>query len=370
MEKMIADYYLFTLARSEGRVPMLSTTEASRIRQKQFHRCFQTLDDEEKSRTWRGFLIYDLLCMMHGVPCIAAAARDRVYLTPNKLLTTREVFRRVPTYIQEEVLCVWQYVQEQYDLAFNSLLESFELAVGELGRRAPGTSTSPSTHVQPIIDLQGTDESPVKHLFEPPDYQSNTWTNHVSMLGVMFLQRFLAWDSSTRLDFIRITYPFLSNIGRFSTSGFLRPEFQVERLIEENLGWPNHCMDESKLGILRSLCKKRLRAVGWIFWKKPPRLFATDSNERSPYRTTRSNIRPHLRLQGRPHLEEIPVKEQEWGRIVRHYAPSFSERQLNDIKALFTSIGTLECGRIADIVSALQPQDKDQAPTEVKEGGN
>lgn len=349
---------------------MLSTPEASEIRQKQFQHCCQTLDDEEKSRTWRGFLIYDLLCLMHGVPSIAATARGEYYKASKTLLPAREVSLRITACMQEEVLCVWQYVQEQYDLAFNSLLESFELAIGELGRRSSGLSPSSSTHVQPIIEQRNADDVPVQHLFDPPFRESNIWTSHISILGLTFLQRFLSWDSSTRLDFIRITYPFLGRIGRYSIHHFIRSELDAVGLIHENLGWTNHCVNLSKLATLQNSCKWRLRAVGWIFRKEPPQLFTTDSNRRSPYarHDIEGRIRRHVRLQGRPHLEEIPVEEQEWERILQHFGPSFSERQLNDVKGLFKSIGALDSGRIADTVSALRYQDEEEA--QVKEGGN
>lgn len=349
---------------------MLSTPEASRIRQKQFQRYFQMLDDEEKSRTWRGFLIYDLMCLMHGVPSIAAAARGEHYRPSKKLLPAREVSRRIPTYMQEEVLCVRQYVQEQYDLAFNSLLESFELAIGELGRRASGLSCSSSTPIKPIIEQRIPDEDAVQHLFEPPFSVSNSWTNHISILGVSFLQRFLSWDSSTRLDFVRITYPFLGRIERYSIPQFVKFELDAERLIHENLGWTDHCVDQSRLKTLRGSCKWRMRAVGWIFWKEPPLLFITDSNRRSPY--ARHNIQGaifrHVRLQGRPHLEETPVEEQEWEKVLHHFGPSFSERQINDIKGLFKSIDALDSGSVSDTVSALRFQDEGEAPSEVKDG--
>lgn len=371
---MIRDYHSFTMARSEGRVPMLSTPEASRIRQKQFQNCFQGLDDEEKSRTWRGFLTYDLLCLMHGVPSMAAAARGEYYRIPKEeLFSARELFRCIPTYMQEEVLCVRQYFEEQYDLAFNTLKESFELAVGELGRRASGTSPSSSTHVQPITEQPRAGESTVQHLFDPPYIDFNSWNSELAWLGVNFLQSFLSWDSSTRLDFIRITCPFFSS-RRLSIRNFLRPGLRIDRLMEENFGWPGKCMDQSKLADLGSLCPERLRAVGWIFWKQQtPRPFTTNSDQRSLYRKYNFGsgaIRRHVRLQVRPQLAETPVEEQEWERIVQHYAPSFSERQLNDIKSLFESIGNFDSGCIADIVSAMRCQDEDVEPTEVTEGGN
>lgn len=353
---------------------MLSTPESSRIRQKQFRHCFQALDDEEKSRTWRGFLTYHLLCLMHGIPSMAAAARGEYYRTPKKtLFSAREVFRCIPTYMQEEVLCVRQYFEEQYDLAFNTHVESFELAVGELGRRTSDTSPSSSTHVQPITEQPRAGESQVQHLFDPPYIDSNSWTSQISWLGANFLQRFLSWDSSTRLDFIRITCPFLGSMGRLSIRNFLGPGLHTDRLMEENYGWPKKCMHESKLAVLKSLCPERLRAVGWIFWKQPPRPFTTNSDQRNPYRKYNFGsgaIRRHVRLQGRPQLAETPVEEQEWKRTVQHYAPSFSERQLNDIKSLFESIGNLDSGCIGGIVSALRCEDEDVEPTEVTEGGN
>lgn len=372
MNKTIKGYKLFTLARSQCRVPMLSTPEACNTRYTKLDDSFWPLDEAETSRIWRGFLLYELLCLMGGMPSIMAAATGKRYKPSKKLLEAWDLFSQMATYAQEEVLCVEHYVREQYDLAINALLESFELAVCELGRQASRASASfVPDGIEPIIDVGGDQVE----FFELNYYKVHpNWTASMSLLGVCFLQRFLSWDSSTRLDFTRITYLAMNRL-ELPTYIFPQLDISFHELVEENLGWSNdeHRMDRSDWMIdWDNACKLRLRAVGWIFWKRPDRLdfmHLTENRVAENY-TTEGNVYRHLRLKGRPHLMERLVDVQEWKRIVDHFNPRYlSQRQLRDIKALFASIGTLDAGSIADTVSAWRSHDEEESLTEVTESG-
>ncbi|KAG6364193.1 hypothetical protein INS49_005791 [Diaporthe citri] len=370
--KAITAYNLFTLARSQHRVPKLSTPEASRWRY-QFTGCgLRTPDEEETSRIWRGFLLYELVCIIHGVPQITDAASSRRHYASDVALEMSKSFRETPTYMREEIMCIQQYVQEQYDLAFNALVESFELAVGEIGRQALDTSTPPAESTVPIVDLDWeTLGVPVQHLIEPPCNKSNMWSINMAVLGVSFLQRFLSWDESTRLEFIRFTYPFLSNWEECPIEAFLSSDINVDDLTAKEFGWASNDIDYS-FYVSRNVdvnIQLRLRAVGWIFWENPDRLWLMSLAEGLVDEAYASSyaLRPHLRLQGRPHLLEKSVEPEEWERVVRLFGPSLSESQLKDIKGLFKSIANLKSGSFSDVVSTLRCHHEGDASIEAQE---
>lgn len=370
IDKAIAGYSLFTIARSQRRTPMLSTPEASRLWHKYLYRDDRTPDDEELSKLWRGFLLYDLTCVMHGIPRIKAAALGKKCRTLKKVLGAREVFEEMHTYMQEEVMCVKQYIREQYDLAFNELVESFELAVGDLGRRASNTTQPAEDEIMPIIELEdGVLDSSVQYLFEPPYDRCNAWTANMARLGINFFQQFVSWDSAARLDFSRITYPFLGRQKRCPIGTFPTYDFSRSDLFDEWFGWFSDYEDELDMyDCLGPLSESRLRAVGWIFWKNPERLYFMNLDEDTlvDYYGSEGTIYPHLRVQGRPRLMETLVRPHDWERVCQHFGPSFSRDELKEIKGLFTSIESLKSSHIAEIVRIVRRQDVGVAPTEAR----
>lgn len=318
---------------------------------------------------------------MHGVPQMMAAASNQPYHAPDpeELRDMSRSFYEMPTYIREEVMCVKQYAQEQYDLAFNSLVESFEVAVGEVGCQTLEILLPPTDDTMPIVDLEWeTFQSPLQYLFEPPFYNCNMWTMNMAALGISVLQEFVSWDASTRLDFIRATYPFLTNWEQCPIQHFLGfPGYgengeviHVDDLLAKDFGWSESFLeglawDDS----VNDMTHLRLRAVGWIFWCNCDRLHFMNlvENEVDGSYGWNGQISPYLKLQGRPHLLERFVKRQEWEPLVQYFGPSFSESQLNDIKGLFKSMGNLNSAGIARIVSTLPSQNKADAPAEAKE---
>lgn len=375
LRKVIRGYNSFTLARSQRRVPNLSTPEASRWRD-QFPEChWWEHDHEETCRLWRGFLNYELVCIMHGVPEIMDEALGKKEFTPE--VTHFFPGWHDPTTYVEEMMCVQHYVREQYDLAFNALVESFELAVGELGRHDSDTTPVPTHGAMPIVNMDSqTLRVPVQHLVEPPCHDSNSWTTNIAVLGVSFMQEFLSWDESTRLDFIRITYPFLGNEERCFIEPLLSFEFSVVDLVAKNYGWTSHYHSDHGFEDCQvdDDVQLRLRSVGWIFWENPSRnsfmSLVEDLDEVNERYGSSGGIRIHLRLQGRPHLLEKSVDPQEWKGIVKYFGTSLSERQLNDVKGLFKSIGDLKSTSVADTVSALRSQDDEDAPGETQENSD
>lgn len=373
--KAILGYGLFTLARSQNRVPKPSTREATRSRY-QFTDCdLLTPEEEESSRIWRGFLIYELVCIMHGVPRIKDAASSQRYDASYKvLLEMSEAFYDIPTYVQEEVMCVQQYVQEQYDLTFNELVESFEVAVGGIGQRAWANSASPTAVTMPMFDLEWeTLLEPVEYLFRPPFYSPSLWSANMAALGISFLQRFLSWNASTRLDFTRITYPFLSNWEQCRVGTFLKTGINYDDLTAKDFGWSQEFIDELAWNRrVDESTQLRLRAVGWIFWRNYDRLFFMNLDEDGVDRTYGRNgsMCPHVRLHGRPHLLETLVEIKEWESIVQQFGSSFSDNQLNDIKGMFKSIGDLNSRSVADVVSTLRSQHEEDARNEAQKNGD
>lgn len=377
--RVIAGYNLFTLARSQYRVPKLSTPEATRLRHHFTDCSLRTLDDEETSRLWRGFLLYELTCFMHGVPQMMAAASNQPYHSPDseELRDMSKSFYEMPTYIREEVMCVKQYAQEQYDLAFNSLVESFEVAVGEVGCQTLEVLPPPTDDTMPIVYLEWEKfQSPLQYLFEPDFYNCNMWTINMAALGVSVLQEFVSWDVSTRLDFIRATYPFLTNSDDCPIQHFLRhpghgEDVNVDDLLAKDFGWSETFLNDlTETHSVNDMTQVRLRAVGWIFWCNRDRLFFMNlvENEVDESYDCDGQVYCDLKVQGRPHLLEKVVKIQEWEPIVQYFGPSFSESQLNNMKGLFRSMRNLNSAGVAEIVTTLPSQNKAGVPAEAKQG--
>lgn len=349
--RAIKDYTTFTLARAHCRVPKLSTPEASRLRYKHADRDMRTPNDEETSRVWKGFLLYELACLMQGVPQMMAAASDEAYHAPEELQNRSNS-------ACEEVMCVQQYVREQYDLAFNELVESFEIAVARVCQEDLETPPPPADDITPIIELDWKSlREPVQYLYEPPFGECNPWTTKMAALGISLLQKFVSWDRSDRLDFIRITHPFLSNSLQCPVDDFLESDINVNDIRNSNFDWGHDLMDPWNWSdvIMDTSIQPRLRAVGWIFWENPMRRAGMGLNELRVDDTYALDglPSPHLRLQGRPHLLEKSVKPLEWEPIVQHFGPNPAEEELKDIKGLFKSMNNLNPDGIAGVVSAL-----------------
>lgn len=313
---------------------------------------------------------------MDGVPRMMAIASNRTYHARDSdvLYHMRGLIEHTPTYIREEVMCVRIYLEQQYDLAFNALVESFERAVGGIGRQPSDTSPPPTDGTVPIVDLEWESlQVPVQYLFEPPCCEPNRWSSNIGELGVGVLQEFLSWHESTRLDFIRTTYSFLGNEQQCKICPFFYDKINVDDLKAKDFGWSSFTADYHfyQWNLVDPDVQARLRAVGWIFWENLDRLWAMNLVEDLVDGSygPKGRVYPHLRVQGRPHLLEKLVKPEEWEPIVRYFGPAPSEKQLDDIKGLFKSMNNLNPGSIAAVVCALDCQAEENAPTEAPVSG-
>ncbi|KAH8756289.1 hypothetical protein F5883DRAFT_526135 [Diaporthe sp. PMI_573] len=297
-------------------------------------------------RVWRGFLLYELLCVMHGQPMVTADVEYSQCVREDEDLT--ECFRRISQDVREEFICVQHYMLEQYHLALNTVTESFRLAVNEMGRCATA-STPPSTEL-----LEDDFPELVQYLFSEMNftYDPKEWAKLLAMLGVSFMQQFLCWDSTTRLDFIRTTYPVLHECTPITLHHLFEPDIKMRVAMDQRFGWPRSqfTIDETNL---------RLRAVGWIFWEDPDRLAAMDLVRGAADRTYDSDehgIIPYIKLDYRPFRKERSLEPQEWDRIVQEFGQPPYDDQLFDVKRLFLSIGDLNPDRIAEMVSIWRRQ--------------
>ncbi|KAJ0114103.1 hypothetical protein J7T55_007937 [Diaporthe amygdali] len=377
--KAITDYTSFTFARSQHRTLKLSTPEASRARCTSFK--LPRVNDEETKRLWRGFLLYELCCRIDGVPMITATDESHWEASMKSRLSA--ALTRLPVFMQEEVLCIQEYVRAQYDLAFNGIVESFELAVNEIGRQALDKSTTLIGSTKTIQQFLETEDcaDDIYHLVEPRYSQANDWSINIAMLGVIFLRHFLSWDSSARLDFIRNTYWSLGKdydgLEDFETAGHVPAVYiDMNEMAMIRFGWPRHT--SYFLLQYNRLCpsESRLRSVGWIFWIKPERLHLMnlwDLNQGLLEENygLHGNIRPHLRLRGRSHLKETLVQRQDLEHIVRQFgADVLSNHRLNKFKDFLRAICDPSSSGNADIAPLLLSQDdEDDAAPEDKAGG-
>lgn len=337
IHKSITDYNSFTFARSQGRVPMLSTPGASRSR--------YTLpdlpapDDQEISRLWRGFLVFELICRMHGVPC---AITTCVWsMTPAGPFDPTELLGSLPLYMREEVKCVQEYFEAQYNLAFNYVLERFEVAVRELGQRSPGSWTHQISDTRPIIELLriGSQTKDMIYLTNPRSHHRAS----LALLGVGFLQQYLSWDSHSRLEFVRATYNSLWRWSNYHAFRVLECPLDIAGLSFQGFGWP--CKPEDELDMYENTdftpCEDRMRSVGWIFWKNPDRLRLMNLGSSQEYEMSieyyeddSGLVHADLMLKGRPHLMEASVQRQDWELIMQRFGCSKKQGSTRRYKEL------------------------------------
>lgn len=352
IDKEVRYYGLFTLARSQRRVDK-SSNPRTFISHRQSPDSDQAApDDRETQKIWRGFLIHELFCIMFGIPEISAAASNETHSNALERQDIWRFIRKISAPVREELICVQQYVRDQYDLAFNAVVNSFELAVGKMGRRASGPSMSSERSTTPVIELTSRDcPQPARYLFQPIDFYATCWTDHMAMLGVSFLHEFLSWDSTTRLDFIRATHPFLRSFSMFTFNRLFMNEFYERDVagIHSPLLRPG----------FECLATRRLRAVGWIFWENPDRLASMNLVQGSVNATywSRDGILTRLIPRVPSVFVEKSLEPQDWEYIIQEFGTPSCEDQLNNIRSLFKSIGTLHCANFAEIVSTSRQQD-------------
>lgn len=367
IHKTIKDYSSFTFAMSQGRVPMLSTPEASRSRYTPSD--LPEPDEGEMSRLWRGFLLYELICRMDGVSCTMASSFGD-FPQPVGLFDPTKLFPCLPLYMREEANCVWAYFNSQYNLAFNCLLEKFELAVSELGQSSPGSSPNQIGDTRSIIEQLsvGSQRNEVHHLTHPSRHGGFYWASSMALLGASFCQQYLSWNSSCRLDFVRATYHPLCCAGGFHCyimTGLGR-HLDITGLSSKGFGWP--CQPEYELDMYDDLtftpCEDRMRSVGWIFWKNPDRLCYMNLGISQEYEMSSEHyevdlglVRHDLKLEGRLHLLEASVQRQDWEILVQRFRIPNSRFLHDDVKDLFMATGNLSTRSGADIASILGRQD-------------
>lgn len=378
VHKSITDYSSFTYARSQGRVPMLSTPEASRSRYTS--PVLPAPDDEETSRLWRGFLLFELIARMYGVPWAVATDLSKTP-QPAGLFDPTKLLDSLPLHMREEVKCVQEYFESQYKLAFNCLLERFELAVGKLGQPSPGSWTHQTGKTRPIIELLSlrNQTKDVSYLTDQSYWSKASWATSMAVLGVSFLQQYLRWDSSSQLGFIRATYEHLCREGQFLAIIGLRCPFDLSGLSSKGFGWP--CQPEDELDMYDDTnftpCEDRMRSVGWIFWKNPDRLWIMNLGSSQEYEMSCEYyedglglVHPDLMLQVRPHLMEASVQRQDWELIVQEFGCSKNWFLHDDTRNLLMAIGKASPCSSADIASMLAGQESEDTRTEVKASGS
>lgn len=296
---------------------------------------------------------------------------------PVGLPKAEKIFQNLPLYMREEVMCVVEYIRSQYDLAFNCLLETFERAVGELSQQASGPPTPESGDTVAITKLLSPRNTKcVECLIKPYDHSVSNWSACMALLGVGILRQYLSWDSSSRLDFVRKTlYPMIRKSGDLLVRYVLPCQFDLVELSLKGFGWSRQ--PEEELDMYTDLnftpCEDRMRSVGWIFWKNPDRLWLmhlglSQEYEMSceHYEDDLGQVRPHLRLDGRPHLMEESVKRQDWERVFQKFGSPLAGIRHKETMALLMAIGQLSTCSCADIASILARPDAESTPASPK----
>lgn len=317
-------------------------------------------DDRESERIWRSFLLHELFCIMHGMTQVSGAASNNLQL--NALQELRHIFRffrQMSAPVCEGIVCVQQYMRDQYALAFNSVVRSFELAASETGR----CDSDPAI----VEQLWEDSPTPVRYLFGNPDPTPNgLWIGAVAMLGVGFLREFFSLDSTARLDFIRATYPFFneSKMHRFPFT--ITAVNSARGLGVERFGWSRRDIDMESAD--------RLRAVGWVFWENPDRLASMDLI-RGPidgkYQSGSGiSIPGFLKLRSSIYFVDKSLEQQNWEDIIKEFGTPSSKGQLDKIKSLFKSIGTLNPAKVAEIVSASRGRHVEGVAAEIEDNSD
>lgn len=364
MDKEVRHYGLFTLARSQHRIHKLSNPRT--LLSDHLSLDCAAPDNREIQKVWRGFLIHELFCIMLGIPEVSAAASNETHYT---IRERRDIWRfiwKIPPPVREEFICVQQYVRDQYDLAFNAIVNDFELAVNKMGRRATGSSMSPNRSITQAIELtRDVSPKPVRYLFELLGHHNTSWTDHMAMLGISFLHEFFSWDSTTRLGFIRTTYPFLC---RHHTGMFTLKYLFIHRHHLHQVAGIHAPLIRSGSRSDLDVATRRLRAVGWIFWENPDRLASMNLVQGSVDATywSYNGILTHLSHRLRSFSLDRSLEPQDWEHIIRGFGSPYNDVQPASARSLFNSTGSLNRTKVAEIASVSLQQVLDSAAAEAR----
>lgn len=284
LKRFIWDYELFVQANMARLTPRISDLDpaSSRRREDQLDELvnWPTLNEKETFRLQRGFLRYELCCRINIIP-----DRDALIIKTTVDPIERN-FHTLSHYLcgweEEEVDCVWTYVNKQYRILARDLAVDFRYNVRCLSKK---------TREMPDSDVIA---APAMFSGLENDYLSD-WAYDMSSYGLPLLQQLLRSGSDDQWRFLKNT--------TCKRSGY--PEFfdllqgaYPERMLGDRLQeWsrPITPPDDQGVSLLykpmtNHLAKKGwdesesgkggLKERGWIFWEDPSRLMSFAMLER------------------------------------------------------------------------------------------
>ncbi|KAG8165598.1 hypothetical protein KVR01_004150 [Diaporthe batatas] len=338
IHKAIQTYSLYTMARAQRRVTRDSGPQT--FASLSTLCVAPALQDGETQRLWRAFLLYQLFCVVWGLPQIGRDVNsDQEIEPPRDFPSIRDLLSQMPVYMREELSCIREYVCEQYLLAFNEVVGSFSLAVARMGQRT--ASATDSSNSLP-------DESLRLYRYPGCAPGQEGWPFSMSLLGPGFWQDFLSHDATARLHFFRATFH-LFNKCRFQTRLFFsRRDTTSLRYFKEKV---LHS-DLAELPITYTT-RRRLRAVGWAFWDDPDRLASMDL---VPGRVNAA----YGNESGDPTEQAREVR----AHLARDFGTVLHQNCCDDIKRLFRSACSL---KFSEVISAVTgPRDQKVRGTEAE----
>lgn len=358
MDKAIQTYSAFTMARAKGRINKLCGPQTFMSLSKD---CRQPApEDQETQRVWRGFLLYELFCMVWGKPHVSAKAADNwTYNTEQEFAPMADSFKDLPAQVLEEFMCIRKYVQEQYELQISQVLQRFGFTVNRMGRRFSNHSwTLNST---PLSSSEITSQNvpqPLRYMvnnwFVVHLRDTDKWIDSMALLGPGFLQDFFSRDAAARLDFFRATVPLLNRRLIRERHSIFSSRISLHDLEDKRLDLDKDQHDISKDTTLR------LRGVGWIFWDNPDRLSSMSlvpgrwNAAYGPDGT--SLIYSHLAHPDGFYLDERPREPEGWEPVTREFGTLVTQDQHDQMVRLFRSVGSLRFSEVTSVLTGSRNQ--------------
>lgn len=202
LKRFILDYQTFVRSVLTGNPPPLSNLDPFFRRQEfpQETQDWPPLTENEATRLQRGFLRYELCSRLNAIPAWQTSIMqwdDDPYLMGMPDCCVLGFHNSLSPFLQrweeEEIMCVWVYVDRQYKVLVQDILDEYRSDIRRLSRKARGAPAGKLT-LAPEINtwFEGT------LLFE-------RWTYNMSCLGLPILQQVLrsAFDDQRR--FVRNT---------------------------------------------------------------------------------------------------------------------------------------------------------------------
>lgn len=351
LSKFVNFFLTFAQSNAKGVLPPTNTL-AQRV---QDGLEWSPLNEIERLRLQRGLLRYELYCRLVGLPSMAASCNRDVYgvvVFRNTSLALSELWwgnpfpELLPIDEVEEIICASIYVKGLYQGLRWTLLQDFHNRVldSHQGRDIDLLNTDPGEAGKKTVEhwLSQTGNQ-ILDFESLEQYGKYYWTDSMSRLGLVFLDRVCRSDLADRRELMRSAFNvFLSRQG--NNCNYLWRYW--DEVVNERCMWPGpevkigpYCNpmvqtainNDSITTLVDQFGARRLRSLGWVFLDDKSKLRALGL----PYNAKASTMRNWVDKTDKekdtwpPRPPKIPLSaltarftEEEWKEMVMDkYAP-------------------------------------------------